>query len=162
MTLTAEQTAIVESILIEHDQHASALLPVLHAVQSALGHVPNDSVSMLAQWLNLSRAEVHGVISFYSYFNTAAVGRHTLQICCAESCQAVGAEQLVAQAKQKLGVEFNQTSRDGNITLKPVYCLGNCACSPSVRVGDEIHGLINSEKLNDLIEQLSTDVVRIN
>jgi formate dehydrogenase subunit gamma len=106
-----------------------ALLPVLHGVQEALGHVPENAVPLIARELNLSRADVHGVI----------------YLCRAESCQAMGAATLEKHVKQRLGVDFHQTTADGALTLEPVYCLGNCACSPAMMVDDELKGRLTPE-----------------
>ena len=114
------------------------LLLVLHAVQDILGYVPEEAVGEIARGLNLSRAEVHGVITFYHDFRSTPAGRHILKICRAESCQAVGADALMDHVKRRLGVEFHETTRDGAITLEPVYCLGNCALSPALMVGGEV------------------------
>src|SRR5258708_4335427 len=117
-----------------------ALLPVLHGVQDALGYVPAGAVSLIASELNLSRAEVHGVVSFYHYFRSTPPGKQLLQLCRAEACQALGALALERHVKRKLGIDFHQTTADGRYTLEPVYCLGNCACGPSLLVGQELHG----------------------
>ena len=128
-----------------------ALLPLLQEVQAALGFVPPESVPGIAHALNLSRAEVHGVLSFYHDFRTAPGGRHTLQICRAEACQAVGARALEQRATELLGTALGGTSDDGAVTLEPVYCLGNCACGPSVRVDDQVHGRVDAGKLEQLL-----------
>ncbi len=138
-----------------------ALLPVLHAVQNAVGYISAHSVEVIADALNLSRAEVHGVVSFYPLFRTASPGRHIVQICRAEACQALGSRQLEAHAKRRLNIDYHQTTADGEITLEPVYCLGNCACSPSVRVGDDIHGRVDSDKLDILLDRLTTVAVEV-
>lgn len=122
-----------------------ALLPVLHGVQEALGHVPEDAVPLIARELNLSRADVHGVISFYHYFRSQPPGRRVIYLCRAESCQAMGAATLEKHVKQRLGVDFHQTTADGALTLEPVYCLGNCACSPAMMVDDELKGRLTPE-----------------
>lgn len=148
--------------LIEELQHKpGALLPILHAIQEAVGYVPADSLALIAEALNLSRAEVHGVVSFYHHFRSTPPGRHTVQICRAESCQALGSRELEAYAKQTLKVDYHQTTADGEITLEPVYCLGNCACSPSVRVGDEVYGQMNTDKLDALVEELTTHTLEV-
>src|SRR5512135_308968 len=105
-----------------------ALLPILHAVQDALGFVPPAAVPLIADGLNLSRAEVHGVISFYHYFRDTPPGRHTIHMCRAEACQSMNQHALEAHAKQKLGVDFHGTTANGAFSFEPVYCLGNCAC----------------------------------
>jgi len=131
------------------------LLPLLHAVQRALGHIPAEAVPAIAHALGLSRAEVHGVISFYQDFRTAPAGRHLLQICRAEACQAMGSRMLEAHARARLGIDYGETTADGAITLEPVYCLGNCACSPSVRIDDEIHARVDASRLDALLAALS-------
>ncbi len=130
------------------------LLPLLHAVQEILGYIPETSVPIIARAMNLSRAEVHGVISFYHDFRTEPGGRHTVQICRAEACQAMGSGALEAHAKQALEIGYGQTTADGAITLEPVYCLGNCACSPSVRIDDEVHARVDATALDSLLADL--------
>jgi formate dehydrogenase subunit gamma len=128
-----------------------ALLPILHAVQAALGFVPKDAVPLIAGELNLSRAEVHGVISFYHYFRTSKPGRHVLQLCRAEACQAVGAGRLESHAKRSLGVDFHGTTADGAVTLEPVYCLGNCALGPSAMLDDRLQGRVTPDRFDELV-----------
>lgn len=134
-----------------------ALLPVLHEVQAALGYIPPGQVADIARALRLSRAEVHGVISFYHDFRTAPGGRTSLQICRAEACQAVGARELERHAAESLKVSLGETTADGAITLDGVYCLGNCACGPSVRIGDRVYGRVDAEKLDRLLEDCRTE-----
>jgi formate dehydrogenase subunit gamma len=129
-----------------------ALLPVLHAVQDALGCIPGHTVPAIAGILNLSRAEVHGVISFYHFFRSEPAGARTVQICRAESCQAMGGAGLEAHARKTLGIEYHQTTADGAITLEPVYCLGNCACSPSIMVDGELHSRVSPERFDELVK----------
>lgn len=130
-----------------------ALLPVLHGVQQALGHVPSSAVALIAHELNLSRADVHGVISFYHFFRSEPAGRRTLYLCRAESCQAMGGAALEAHVKQRLGVDFHQTTADGSLTLEPVYCLGNCACSPAAMVDEELMGRVTPQRFDAWLEQ---------
>lgn len=134
---------------------ADALMPILHAVQDRLGYVPADSVPAIANALNLSRAEVHGVISFYHDFRSTPPGRNVIRVCRAESCQAMGAIELAAHIQKRLGIEFGQTSADGGYTLEPVYCLGNCACSPAIVVGADIHGRVTPERFDEIISAIS-------
>jgi formate dehydrogenase subunit gamma len=122
-----------------------ALLPVLHGVQAALGYVPEASVPLIARELNLSRADVHGVISFYHFFRSKHAGRRVIYLCRAESCQSMGAATLEKHIKQRLGVDFHETTANGAYTLEPVYCLGNCACSPAMMVDDELKGRVTPE-----------------
>ena len=128
-----------------------ALLPVLHAVQEALTFVPKDAVPLIARELNLSIAEVHGVVSFYHYFLQERPGRHVLHLCRAEACQALGSVALEAHAKAKLGVDFHGTTSDGAITLEPVYCLGNCALGPSLMIDQQLHGRVTAERFDALV-----------
>lgn len=128
------------------------LLPALHALQDHFGYVPPESVPTVAQLLNLSRAEVHGVISFYHWFRNSSPGEHTLYICRAESCQAMGSTKIEDTAKSVLGIDYHQTSGDGRYSLEPIYCLGNCACSPAIMIDEALHSRVTPEKLRELLE----------
>lgn len=128
------------------------LLPLLHAIQRDIGYIPPNTINDIAHGMNLSRAEVHGVISFYEDFRTEPMGQHVLQICRAEACQSMGARELEAHAKQSLGIDYGQTTSDGHVTLQAVYCLGNCACSPTVRIDDEIHARVDAARLDELLD----------
>lgn len=127
------------------------LLPILHAVQDALGYLPPACVAVIAKGLNLSRAEVQGVISFYPLFRTEPPGRRTVRICRAEACQAMGGAALAAHAQTALGIAFGETSADGEVTLEPVFCLGNCACPPSITVDGELHARVDARRFDALI-----------
>jgi formate dehydrogenase subunit gamma len=131
-----------------------ALLPILHAVQDAIGFVPSEAVAVIASELNLSRAEVHGVVTFYHYFRTQRGGRHVVHLCRAEACQALGAAALEEHAKRSLGMDFHATSRDGTITLEPVYCLGNCALGPSLMIDHELKGRVSPARFDELMASL--------
>lgn len=128
-----------------------ALLPVLHGVQNALGYIPEESVALIAREMNLSRAEVHGVVSFYHFFRSHPAGKHVIYLCRAESCQAMGAARLEQHVKRKLGVDFHETTADGAWTLEPVYCLGNCACSPALMIDDQLKGRVTPESFDALL-----------
>jgi len=141
----------IGAILADLSAKPGPLLLVLHEVQRVLGHIPPAAVPLIAQTLNLSRAEVHGVIGFYHYFRTTPGGRHRVQICRAESCQAMQGEALAAHAQRTLGIAFHQTTPDGAFSLEPVYCLGNCACSPAVMIDEELHGRVTPERFEELI-----------
>jgi formate dehydrogenase subunit gamma len=130
------------------------LLPILHAVQEVLGFVPPDAVPLIAHELNLSRAEVHGVVSFYHYFRTERGGRHVVHVCRAEACQSLGAAALEAHAKKSLGVDYHGTSADGAVTLEPVYCLGNCALGPSLMIDEQLQGRVSPQRFDELIAPL--------
>jgi formate dehydrogenase subunit gamma len=144
----------VESIVERLKERPGALMLILHEVQKRIGHIPRESVPIIAHGLNLSRAEVHGVITFYHDFHTKPRGRHIVKVCRAESCQAMGAEALAAHASGRLGVEFGANTADGEYTLEPVYCLGNCACSPAVMVDEELHGRVSPERFDAIIASL--------
>jgi formate dehydrogenase subunit gamma len=137
-----------------------ALLPILHAVQELLGFVPPDAVPLIAHELNLSRAEVHGVLSFYHYFRTERGGRHVVHVCRAEACQSLGAAALEAHAKNSLGVDYHGTSADGAVTLEPVYCLGNCALGPSLMIDEELQGRVSPRRFDELIAPLRRQSAR--
>ena len=161
-TKTDPQAVKVVGSIVESLQHEpGALLPILHAIQDQLGFIPTDTVQIIAEGLNLSRAEIHGVVSFYHYFRSAPAGRHTLQICRAESCQAMGSRSLEAYAKQSLKIDYHQTTVDGELSLEPVYCLGNCACSPSMRVGEKIYSFVDQQKFDALVSELTTHVLEV-
>lgn len=149
--LSPSQRETVLRVAASLKSRPGCLLEILHGVQAALGYIPADAVPLIAEELNISRAEVHGVVTFYHYFRHDAPGRHTLQICRAESCQAMGAEALADHVRCSLGVDFKQTTADGAVTLEPVYCLGNCACSPAVMLDGELHGRMTPQRLDELI-----------
>lgn len=128
-----------------------ALLPVLHAIQDELSYIPAEVVPGIAKVLNLSRAEIHGVISFYHLFRTQPAGEKTVFICRAESCQAMGSRELEAHAKASLGIDFHETTADGAFSLEPVYCLGNCACSPAIMINERVHSRVTPDYFDELI-----------
>ncbi len=142
---------VVHDIATKHAAEAGGLLPCLHEVQDRLGFIPADSHAELAEIFSLSAAEVHGVISFYHDFRDQPASSRAVQICCAEACQAVGSRELESQAPQALGVEFGETHSSGAFRLERVYCLGNCACGPSIRVGDVVHGRVEATDLQGLV-----------
>jgi formate dehydrogenase subunit gamma len=149
--LSPEHGETVRRIVEDLKGRPGPLIEVLHAIQAQLGYVPPAAVPLLAAGLNLSRAEVHGVVSFYHYFRSSPPGAHTVSVCRAESCQAVGGEALAVHARQRLGVDFHQTTSDGRFSLEPVYCLGNCACSPAVMIDGRLHGRVTPERLDALL-----------
>jgi formate dehydrogenase subunit gamma len=142
---------LIRAIANEHKDVPGGLLPALHAVQDALGYVPDDAVPVLAQALNRSRAEVHGVLTFYRHFRRVPPGRRVVQVCCAEACQACGAEALLAQAEHLLACKSHDTRSDGEVTLEPVYCLGLCASAPAVQIDDRLHARMTPESLARLL-----------
>ena len=140
------------AIVAEHSGREGPLLPILHAVQHAFGHVPSAAVPVIAEALNLSRAEVHGVVTFYHDFRQEPAGRHVLKICRAEACQSMGAEALVAHAEERLGIACGHTTADGAVTLEPVYCLGLCATAPSVMIDGRVAGRLDEAKLDAVLK----------
>src|SRR5262249_27032931 len=126
-------------------------MPLLHAVQDRIGYVPDEVVPQIAQALNLSRAEVHGVITFYHHFRRSPAGRTVVQVCRAEACQSCGADALMAHAEKALGCESHHTRADGAVTLEPVYCLGLCASSPAMKVGERLHARVTPEKFDRIV-----------
>lgn len=143
--------AEVEAILREHAGRPGSLLPILHAIQDQLGFVPNEAIPVIGKALNLSRAEVHGVVSFYHFFRTSAPGKQTLYICRAEACQSMGARELETHVKEKLKIGYHETTADGRFSLEPVYCLGNCACSPAVMIDETVHGRVTADRIDELL-----------
>lgn len=145
----AFSVATVQAILDAHAAQEGPLLPILHDVQEAFGFVPPDAVPVIANALNLSRAEVHGVITFYHHFRTSPRPRHVVQICRAEACQSMGADALVAHAERVLGCAMHGHS--GDVALEPVFCLGQCATSPAITIDDKLHARVTPEKFDRLV-----------
>lgn len=150
---TQDVGATINALIAQHQHQAGALLPLLHAIQDDIGYIPESSYLQISKAFALSVAEVHGVVSFYHHFRTHKPGRHVMQICRAESCQAMGAEALEKHAKKCLNVDYHQTTADDAITLEAVYCLGNCALSPSVMLDGEVYGRVSPADLDALIAE---------
>ncbi len=149
-SLEAHEQAAVDAAIQRHGSEPGPLIVVLHAVQDKLGFIPPAAIPEIANGLNLSRAEVHGVVTFYHYFRTRPHGRHVVQVCRAEACQARGGAALEAHAQKRLGIHFDETTADGATTLEAVYCLGNCATGPSVRIDGRMHGNVTPERFDSL------------
>lgn len=130
------------------------LLPILHALQEEFGHVPEASLPLIARELNLSRAEVHGVVTFYHEFRSRPAGQHTVRICRAEACQSMGGRELAEHACRTLALDWHETTPDGKVTLEPVYCLGLCSIAPAVQIDGELHGRLDREELSALIKEV--------
>jgi formate dehydrogenase subunit gamma len=140
------------SIVQEFRALEGPLLPILHGIQHEFGYVPQESLQVIAEELNLSRAEVHGVVTFYHDYRRQPAGRHVLKLCQAEACQSMGSEAVAARIKQLLGIGFHETARDGSVTLEPVYCLGLCACAPSAMLDGEVIGRLDDETIDEIVE----------
>lgn len=140
------------SVIAEFRGIEGPLLPILHDIQEEFGYVPAESLPVIAEALNMSRAEVHGVVTFYHDYRREPAGRHVLKLCQAEACQSMGSDAVAAKLKQALGIGFHETSRDGSVTLEPVYCLGLCACSPSAMLDGEVIGRVDDETIAEIVE----------
>jgi len=139
-------------VIKQHAQQAGAALPILHALQETFGYVHADAVKMVASTLNLSRAEMHGIVTFYHDFRSAPAGDHVLKLCRAEACQSMGADALAARAREKLRVDWHETTADKRVTLEPVFCLGLCACAPAAMLDSQVFGRLDAERLDTLID----------
>jgi formate dehydrogenase subunit gamma len=140
-------------IIAEHSKQEGATLVILHALQEAFGYVPEAAIPMVAQALTLSRAEVHGVFTFYHDFRHKPAGRHVLKLCRAEACQAAGGDALAARAEAKLGVPLGNTTADDRVTLEPIYCLGLCATAPSAMLDGRLVGRLDEKRLDALVAE---------
>lgn len=142
------------SVIDGHRSIEGPLLPILHALQAEFGFVPSESLPVVAEALNLSRAEVHGVMTFYHDYRSAPAGRHVLKLCQAEACQSMGSDRVAAQVKQALGVGFHETTDDGAVTLEPVYCLGLCACAPAAMLDGDVIGRIDAAAVAEIVAEV--------
>jgi formate dehydrogenase subunit gamma len=149
--ITQAQKDEVLAIVARHKDRPGPLIEILHEVQRSQGYVHAGAVPLIAEALNLSRAEVHGVVTFYHYFNSAPQGRRVLRLCRAEACQSMNGRALEQHAMQRLGIGFGETTADGGVTLEAVYCLGLCACSPAAMLDEEVHGRVTPERLDELL-----------
>ncbi|HSR02655.1 MAG TPA: formate dehydrogenase subunit gamma [Methylophilaceae bacterium] len=152
--LSANTLEKVQAHIEAHRGVEGALLPLMHAIQDDIGYIPEEIYPQISKALALSVAEVHGFVTFYHHFRTHPVGKHVLQVCRAESCQAMGAEKLEADIKKQLGVDYHETTVDGQVTLLPVYCLGNCACSPAVMMDEDVHGRVDAQMVAELVSEV--------
>lgn len=143
--------SIATEIINTFDAKPEMLVQILHAFVARYSFISTEAIVQIADELNLSRADVHGVVSFYHDFRTEPPGKRIVKICQAESCQAMGSRALSSHAEKVLGLSMNETSSDGETTLEPVYCLGNCACSPAVMIDDQVYGRVDSRKLDALL-----------
>ncbi|MCA8953567.1 MAG: formate dehydrogenase subunit gamma [Planctomycetes bacterium] len=148
---TPAQLQAIDESIAELQNEPGATLPILHAIQARLGFVPAEAVAKIAAALNLSRADVHGVLTYYHDFRQAPPGRHVLKLCRAEACQAMGCERLVDRLAAEHGVGMRETTADGGLTVEPVYCLGNCALSPAALLDDRLIGRLTAERLDALV-----------
>lgn len=151
-----ETEAQVAAIIEELKGLEGPLLPILHGVQEEFGYVPTEALPVIAEALNLSKAEVHGVVTFYHDYRSRPAGRHVLKLCQAEACQSMGSDAIAAQVKAALGVDFHQTAADGSVTLEPVYCLGLCACAPAAMLDGEVIGRLDADTIAEIAAEVRT------
>lgn len=147
----AWNAAEATEIIAQYRDTKGAMLPMLHALQDAFGYVDEEAIPLVAEALNVSRAEVHGVITFYHDFHTAPGGTHVLKVCRAEACQSMGCESLVDHLEKSLGVTLGGTTKDGGVTLQAVYCLGNCALSPAAMLNGKLYGRVSPQRAEQLL-----------
>jgi len=153
--MSAETEALVQEIIARYRNVQGAALPILHAVQEAIGYVPEDAIPAIAEALNVTRAEMHGVVTFYHDFRREPAGRHVLKLCRAEACQSAGGNVISERIRTKLGVQFGETSTDGRVTLDAVYCLGLCATAPSAMLDGKVIGRIDPERADRIVAEVS-------
>jgi formate dehydrogenase subunit gamma len=147
------QPDLAASLLKDFDSEEHNLLDVLHFFQGTFGYIDKELIPLLAKFFNLSRAEVHGVISFYHDFRELKPASYVLKICQAESCQAMGCRKLTTELKAALDIDFHETSTEADITLEPVYCLGNCSCSPNLMINSQLFSRVTSESLKRILQR---------
>ena len=151
--LNPREATAAREIALRYGNRPDALLEILHDLQHDFGFIPEAALPALAKALNLSRAEVHGVVTFYHDYRREPAGRHVIKVCRAEACQAMGANELVAMIERFLKVKLGQTTADGAITLEAAYCLGNCALSPAVMVDDKLVGRVDAKKFETIVAE---------
>lgn len=155
--MNAQQQDILQQLLQQYRELPGGLLPLLHALQDSLGYLPDEAIPAIAHALNHSQAEVRGVIGFYHDFRTTPPAAHSLRLCRAEACQSMGSEALAAQLRTELGVDDHGHTADGALELRPVYCLGACACAPALQLDGQLHARVTPEKLAALLASCSKE-----
>ena len=154
MPQTLPTPEALRALIDAHLHLEGPMLPILHAIQDSFGHVPQSAVPLIAEALNLGRAEVHGVISFYHDFREEPAGRHVIRICRAEACQAMGGADLGARLLDKLGLGWGETSRDGRVTVEAVYCLGLCACAPAAQLDGRLEARLSAARIDAMVAEV--------
>ncbi|MEI5681632.1 MULTISPECIES: formate dehydrogenase subunit gamma [unclassified Mesorhizobium] len=157
MSMQAASTQIASratAIIDEMKALEGPLLPILHEIQEEFGHVPAETLPIIAKALNISNAEVHGVVTFYHDYRNHPAGRHVLKVCRAEACQSMGGDAIAAQISQALGIGFHETAKDNSVTLEPVYCLGLCACAPAAMLDGEVIGRLDADKIEEIVQEV--------
>ena len=151
--ISADFSDRLDAIIALHKGREGPLLPILHDIQAEWDYIPEEAQPVIAAALGLTRAEVHGVVSFYHDFRDHPSWRHVLRLCRAEACQSMGADALADQVRAALGIDFHETTPDGRLTLEPVFCLGLCACGPSAQMGDRLVGRASLAKVQKLVAE---------
>lgn len=149
----APSDAEIDAVIAQHSHLEGPLLPILHALQADFDHVPLAAYPLIANVLNITKAEVHGVVSFYHDFRDTPPGRHVIKICRAEACQSVGGTALAEETLAKLGLDWHETTTNGAVTIVPVYCLGLCACGPAAMVDDKVVGRVDAARMDTLLKE---------
>ncbi len=157
--LSLAQVAALK-ICAEHGNKPDELLEILHALQNEIGYVPENTLPMIANALNLSRAEVHGVVTFYHDFKREPQGRHVIKICRAEACQAMGTNKLCEHAEKSFKTAMGHTTADGSVTIEQVFCLGNCALSPAIMIGERLYGKVDPKRFDEIIASLTNEAAQ--
>lgn len=147
-------SAVASGLIAEKKAMPGALLPILHVLQEAFGYIDGEAEGLIASALNISRADVHGVVTFYTDFHLTPPTTHVLKICRAEACQSMGGESLAARASKELGIDFDKATADGRVRLETVYCLGLCSVAPSAMLDERIVGRMNNDKLTSLLAEV--------
>tara|TARA_S200000501_G_scaffold368074_1_gene405409 strand:- start:474 stop:941 length:468 start_codon:yes stop_codon:yes gene_type:complete len=151
-------TQSIDKILENFSKIEGPLLPILHAIQELEGYVPSELVPKISEFLNISRAEIHGVITYYHHFREKPAGKFVIQVCRAEACQSVGSETLSNYVENLLDCKFGSSTKDGLFTLEPVYCLGQCACGPAIMINDDVFGKVTKKKFENLLNKVKDDL----
>lgn len=151
---STEIAARVAAVVGELKGLEGPLLPILHGIQEEFGYVPSEALPVIAEALNISRAEVHGVVTFYHDYRNYPAGRHVLKVCQAEACQSMGSDAVAIRFKQLLGIDFHQTTADGAVTMEPIYCLGLCACAPAAMLDGEVIGRLDADKIEQIVQEV--------
>ena len=151
---STDSSARMAAVIDEFMSLEGPLLPILHGIQEEFGYIPSESLPIIAEALNISRAEVHGVVTFYHDYRSHPAGRHVLKLCRAEACQSMGGDAVAAQIQQALGIGFHETAKDGSVTLEPIYCLGLCACAPSAMLDGEVIGRLDADRIEEIVQEV--------
>jgi formate dehydrogenase subunit gamma len=150
---TRYDPAIASEIIASYGKKPEMLVQILHGFLARYTHISDEAIRQIADELNLSRADVHGVVSFYHDFRREPAGKTVVRICQAEACQSMGSRALTAHAENTLGIRLGETGERGDVTLEPSYCLGNCACSPAVMIDDRVYGKVDADRFDELVRE---------